>query len=97
MKKQINPYKILSILFLLFAAMLFFKGEYDKREINLALGNCRELKGICVDTLNTSLIGWYETMVSCGKYCFNLTEEEINLYINNDSFNSLINQKGGPK
>lgn len=82
MDKQINYWKVIAILFFLFGIVLFFYSQAQNKQTV-------EKFNTCVNVLNQTIIGWHDSMISVGKYCFNMTEAEIESHIQNNSFNDL--------
>lgn len=76
MKNKINPWKVVAILLLVFSVAIFFKGEYEKKQINENIIDCNLKKNLCTSTLNQSMIGWTECIYNFGYY-MNLTDSEI--------------------
>ena len=79
MKKQKENklmWKILIILLLLFAVVIWFKGEYDKKQILEDYSDCVIKKNLCNGYLNETLQGWKQCIFAVG-YSLNMTDEEI--------------------
>lgn len=97
MEKKQNKliWKILIILILLFAVVIWVKGEYDKKEITERYNDCMTKKLVCTNVLNQSLIEWKKCIFAVGGL-MNMTEEEINQKL--DEGNPFyLNISGGNK
>lgn len=82
MAKENNYWKVIAILFFLFGVVLFFYSQTQNKQTVEKLNQC-------VIVLNQTLIGWHDSIISVGKYCFNMTEAEIESHIQDNTFNNL--------
>ena len=97
MKKEINKnlgWKLIAILFFLLAVVFFFKGEYEKKQINEGYVDCMIKKNICTNNLNKSLQGWRQSIFLVG-YSLNMTDEEIEYSLETGENLFYLNNTGG--
>ncbi len=89
-------WKILIILILLFAVVIWFKGEYDKGKIYEDYSDCVVKKSACTNILNETLIGWRQCIFGVG-YLLNMTDEEIEEELETGENPFYLNSTGGLK
>lgn len=85
-------WKILIILIFLFAVVIWFKGEYDKKEIYERYSDCNVKKNVCNDVLNQTLVEWKRCIFAVGGL-MNMTYGEIELELNKSNPFYLNNSK----
>jgi len=96
-KENTLLWKLIIVLLLLFAVVIWFKGEYDKKEIYEYYSDCMLKKNLCNGAVNETLIEWKKCIFAVGGL-MDMTDKEIEAELDDSNpFYLNLNSTGGNK